>query len=535
MLCVKCGKEYEGSQCPYCDGPVILVNNSDYLARKKAYEQKQALKEKSASSSTKNKKTKPAKQSRQSKAVRKRENSSEDNYRDNNNKYTIKKFKADKNKIKLIVSVSAIILILLSCLGLYKLVTRKNYVLYMSNNGRIYNMAGMESEFVCESYNAVFTSDHKTFYQPEFPNEVDSDDCVDLLASDEGKYFAAVSFDETNNEYTTFVWNTKGLCEVNRDSDSKELLFISDDGVLVYTSTPIINTEGKAGNTKTCVAKINKLKATVTNISMDNRNTFVYSANDLIVSLDNDGTLALYDYDRMEKSVIEEEVESILAMSSDSKNTFCLNTDKRNSYKSADAVIYRKGNIDHYYNLLDKTNVKLGANTGYTTDYIYYEGVDYVIKITENEVLIGEVSEQIEYTVLDTISKERNYIYMPDDKQLLLVNSDGELKLYKKTEGKTLCKNVVAGSLSKVYNKNRAVCYVTDNKLYYLADLKKNKPVVLSEADSDKANNIKNICYYKKRIYFYNGEKTLYSASVKGKDLRNIGNVDSFWVGTTKE
>ena len=43
MLCTKCGQEYEGSQCPRCDGPVILVNNSDYLARRKAYEEKQAL------------------------------------------------------------------------------------------------------------------------------------------------------------------------------------------------------------------------------------------------------------------------------------------------------------------------------------------------------------------------------------------------------------------------------------------------------------------------------------------------------------
>jgi hypothetical protein len=55
MLCTKCGQEYEGSQCPRCDGPVILVNNSDYLARRKAYEEKQALKERSASSDKKEK------------------------------------------------------------------------------------------------------------------------------------------------------------------------------------------------------------------------------------------------------------------------------------------------------------------------------------------------------------------------------------------------------------------------------------------------------------------------------------------------
>ena len=42
MICAKCGTEYEGSQCPKCDGPVIKVNNSDYLARRKAYEERQA-------------------------------------------------------------------------------------------------------------------------------------------------------------------------------------------------------------------------------------------------------------------------------------------------------------------------------------------------------------------------------------------------------------------------------------------------------------------------------------------------------------
>ena len=49
MLCTKCGQEYEGSQCPRCDGPVILVNNSDYLARRKAYEEKQTSLSKPAS------------------------------------------------------------------------------------------------------------------------------------------------------------------------------------------------------------------------------------------------------------------------------------------------------------------------------------------------------------------------------------------------------------------------------------------------------------------------------------------------------
>ena len=49
MICPKCGQEYEGDKCPRCSGPEIIVNNADYLKRRRAYEEKQAV-ERSASS-----------------------------------------------------------------------------------------------------------------------------------------------------------------------------------------------------------------------------------------------------------------------------------------------------------------------------------------------------------------------------------------------------------------------------------------------------------------------------------------------------
>ena len=45
MKCVKCGTEYEGNECPRCNGPVIKINSSDYMARRKAYEESLARKE----------------------------------------------------------------------------------------------------------------------------------------------------------------------------------------------------------------------------------------------------------------------------------------------------------------------------------------------------------------------------------------------------------------------------------------------------------------------------------------------------------
>ena len=43
MLCPKCGREYEGTKCPNCDGLDIIVNQDDYLKRRKEYEEKQAV------------------------------------------------------------------------------------------------------------------------------------------------------------------------------------------------------------------------------------------------------------------------------------------------------------------------------------------------------------------------------------------------------------------------------------------------------------------------------------------------------------
>ena len=157
MLCTKCGQEYEGSQCPRCDGPVILVNNSDYLARRKAYEEKQALKERSASSDKKEKsqsdygqalakrvqaikkqsrnKTESKKQSQnRSKADSRKQSQSKagGSRNDNQEKPQIRIARRQINKrMKMIAAaLIAVVLIGVAAFGIYKLATKKNYAVY---------------------------------------------------------------------------------------------------------------------------------------------------------------------------------------------------------------------------------------------------------------------------------------------------------------------------------------------------------------------------------------------------------------------
>ena len=172
MLCTKCGQEYEGSQCPRCDGPVILVNNSDYLARRKAYEEKQALKERSASSDKKEEsqsdygqalakrvqaikkqsrnKTESKKQSQnRSKADSRKQSQSKagGSRNDNQEKPQIRIARRQINKrMKMIAAaLIAVVLIGVAAFGIYKLATKKNYALYVSYNGKIYDIAGLDS------------------------------------------------------------------------------------------------------------------------------------------------------------------------------------------------------------------------------------------------------------------------------------------------------------------------------------------------------------------------------------------------------
>ena len=227
MLCTKCGQEYEGSQCPRCDGPVILVNNSDYLARRKAYEEKQALKERSASSDKKEesqsdygqalaKRVQAIKQSRgkaqqsrskadnkksqsrgkadnkkqsqsRSKADSRKQNGGNRNDNQEKPQIRIARRKVNKRMKMIAVALIAVVLIGVAAFGIYKLATKKNYALYVSYNGKIYDIAGLDSNYVCDESNAIFAADSKTFYTPQWPEQIDSGKNILSVASDNGK------------------------------------------------------------------------------------------------------------------------------------------------------------------------------------------------------------------------------------------------------------------------------------------------------------------------------------------------------------
>ena len=574
MLCTKCGQEYEGSQCPRCDGPVILVNNSDYLARRKAYEEKQALKERSASSDKKEEsqsdygqalakrvqaikkqsrnKTESKKQSsgktgnkkqsqNRSKADSRKQNVGKagGGRNDNQEKPQIRIARRQINKrMKMIAAaLIAVLLVGAAAFGIYKLATKKNYALYVSYNGKIYDIAGLDSNYVCDESNAIFAADSKTFYTPQWPEQIDSEKNILSVASDDGKYFVTVTYDESNSSgrYSMYIWNKDECVLVSEDNLQKEIMYISDDGLVIYTNINIINDEGSTNGTSLAMSSIKEVKkhaeAQTTLIEGNLNKAYVYESKHLIVCLTNAGSLYTYDYEKKEKPVsVADAVMQLWPVSENMTGVYTANADSLNTRKDVDTLLYSKSDGVYYYSCKDASAYKIDKKTDNDADYVFDRDNSLIYRISGTSMTSALIKETkvSEYVDVDSMTKEKNYIYNSSDGQIVYVNAKGQLRVVdnKITD---IASDVNAGSLSKVYNKSKALTYVSGGRQFYMDNIKSKAVAIL---ESDAVTDTEGTYFYKNRIYAYDADNILYSNTLKGNNSSQIGYVERLWIGT---
>ena len=572
MLCTKCGQEYEGSQCPRCDGPVILVNNSDYLARRKAYEEKQALKERSASSDKKEEsqsdygqalakrvqaikkqsrnKTESKKQSsgktgnkkqsqNRSKADSRKQSQSKagGGRNDNQEKPQIRIARRQINKrMKMIAAaLIAVLLVGAAAFGIYKLATKKNYALYVSYNGKIYDIAGLDSNYVCDESNAIFAADSKTFYTPQWPEQIDSEKNILSVASDDGKYFVTVTYDESNSSgrYSMYIWNKDECVLVSEDNLQKEIMYISDDGLVIYTNINIINDEGSTNGTSLAMSSIKEVKkhaeAQTTLIEGNLNKAYVYESKHLIVCLTNAGSLYTYDYEKKEKPVsVADAVMQLWPVSENMTGVYTANADSLNTRKDVDTLLYSKSDGVYYYSCKDASAYKIDKKTDNDADYVFDRDNSLIYRISVTSALIKETKVS-EYVDVDSMTKEKNYIYNSSDGQIVYVNAKGQLRVVDNNKITDIASDVNAGSLSKVYNKSKALTYVSGGRQFYMDNIKSKAVAIL---ESDAVTDTEGTYFYKNRIYAYDADNILYSNTLKGNNSSQIGYVERLWIGT---
>lgn len=665
MLCPKCGQEYEGSECPRCSGPKIVVNNSDYLRRKKAYEEKQADKKSASSDMTnavfedmvrnmsiskandtsktsnnqykdennisKNKKNKGAKKATESsfgkdninthnekaivnnksenepdaidimkqksaKAVqdgidkirkitsskdksKKKDNSAQatsdenDMYLDDSKEDIIKNadirkrdmshtFKGiNKKKLKsYVLSIVAILVVVVTAFAIYRFAIRKNYQMYMSSERGIYDVSKLETEYICDTSSAIFAADKKTFFTPNIPSDIEKNNIISTLASDSGKYFTATTYDSESQKYAVYIFDENSCLKISDNTKVKSVKYITDTGKLIYTDYE----EARSGEEES-ESDSNNIEGGVTNINLyeyvidtssksdvlqgkqqlidDNiQNVNIYTNKNVLICLDKDNSLYLYNYEKMDKKTgIADDVSYVYVMSDETQNLYTYHSDEVNQLKSATGFVYSINNVCYYHEITEKEVTNKTVDADNTDDFIIakavgstlqfvYEKDSYCYMINSGKLSYAKVNGKVmgDYNKIAQLGSMMSLVYIPSEEQLVFINSDGNLVYAKKGDIKNITENVLEGSLSLVVNSDKGVTYIKDNSRYYIASVSDNEVKLSDDVTASSAR----VVFYKNKLYFYKEDGVLYTCSHKGKELNQVGNVEWFWLGS---
>ena len=432
----------------------------------------------------------------------------------------------------------AVLLVGAAAFGIYKLATKKNYALYVSYNGKIYDIAGLDSNYVCDESNAIFAADSKTFYTPQWPEQIDSEKNILSVASDDGKYFVTVTYDESNSSgrYSMYIWNKDECVLVSEDNLQKEIMYISDDGLVIYTNINIINDEGSTNGTSLAMSSIKEVKkhaeAQTTLIEGNLNKAYVYESKHLIVCLTNAGSLYTYDYEKKEKPVsVADAVMQLWPVSENMTGVYTANADSLNTRKDVDTLLYSKSDGVYYYSCKDASAYKIDKKTDNDADYVFDRDNSLIYRISGTSMTSALIKETkvSEYVDVDSMTKEKNYIYNSSDGQIVYVNAKGQLRVVDNNKITDIASDVNAGSLSKVYNKSKALTYVSGGRQFYMDNIKSKAVAIL---ESEAVTDTEGTYFYKNRIYAYDADNILYSNTLKGNNSSQIGYVERLWIGT---
>lgn len=601
MKCVICGTEYEGNECPRCNGPVIKINSSDYMARRKAYEESLARKEiqkvlDSAEeacnvlSGESEQSDKDGKTIQQGKRAKKRSNKVK-NYdegvfditkvdfndvadklkagseklaskakgkaqqekaktRKNNNAKTDNNVKADNN-IKMDSRIRpqtkhsykkagvavAIVIVAIAAISLIMAVLlRKNSYIYMSDGSRIYDVSSLESQYICDVKDALFGLDEVTFYTPEWPENISKDSVVSSAASPDGKYYAADVYNDEDELYSLYVWSQDGSVEVVNNIYAHEIYYISDKGTIIYKETETINDTGKTGGLKLSMAEITNDKSSgsligkTDTIEASLTQAYVYSDSDTIIILDSDNRLYQYNYSNKKQTYVADNVDNIYPLS-DTDGVYTKGAGHLNTSDKADEYIYNSQDNNYIVSVKNGLAQQLdgidGANMTYIidskNDYIYWVGNK---KVSYAKYKDGMVSDKKE---LGSIGNMQNIVFLKASGELVYINSEAKLINALKGDKTVIAENVKDGSLSLINNTKESITYIDNDGQYYLKTPSAKKVLMGNVTDTV---NTSDTSLYRKRLYYYGSDKTLYSCDLKGGSKSQIGTVDRLWIGT---
>lgn len=540
MVCPKCGREYEGTKCPNCDGLDIIVNQDDYLKRRREYEEKQAaLKSASSDNEEKNKSNealrpdeildkivKAGGQARKKIVDKKAEKAQKEN---------------KKKKKTIIIGIVISIVVLAGILATYMLINHKEATLYTIYDNAIYRLSETNMQQVCDYDEVLFESDNNSFHIQSIPQQFRDRTIKESMASSNGKYYCAFVYNHSSNNYSIILWNNENCNIVAENNKEKKLLYIDNDGYVIYQETEVINEEGSVGMTQLYISKVESdHNVTTTMISETVKDIYIYSDKKAVIFNDLNGKLYTYVYGKNpKKQLIAHDVTTVYGAVGDCLYLFSYKAQQVNTLKDCNGFIYKCDDLIYYYtfDFKDGKSIYLGKNNDANLTYIVDK--NDVIMVSKNTLMRAKIVDKAidthtEIKVIDTYTEIAklgtlgNIIYDSNSKSVIFINDNNSLMYYCKGKVTTISDKVTDGTLNWVANTKGGFTYVCNQAQMYCKNVK-TSPVKITEEGNIAQNS--EVFYQKGKLYFVNMDGKLYVCNDSGNNCNMIGEANRIILG----
>lgn len=555
MICPKCGNEFEGTTCPKCNSPAIIVNASDYERRKREWEKRRQQEKDEEEKRNKNKED----------VQRIASKIAGTDYKEVISSGT-GTFAAFIARHKAGVSIFCILLlaVIIGAAAAIKHVSDEKNQLYISDGEYIY-MGVTAENALCSEGDTVFSSDGRNGYLLAPPDEVDKSSIIASMCSSNGKYYASVIYKEdalakpevssdeagtvgessaaavngnaiSSGIYAVYVWERgKGAYCISEDGNEKAIKNISDNGYIVYTDTEYMN-EGIVHSVALAMARIGNgaLAAVLT------KDVQAFTITDeAAVWLEDDGKLLMRAFDdNASASLIAGSVSGIYGQTSEScylhagsyvqgsKLARCI-------YATADGELMLIDTSDmknkpSYMCTVSAVPEKIICESQYGCAYIVYP--ETIVRYTGLGGSDGKNGIKSEQT--GRIKSPGAAAYSENTGELYYINASGEL-IKIKHKGKSDFTNIVikedvdGTAIDALDIYGRDLVFMSEGT-FYCIDTDKDRIIAIVN-NAEKNAQIQAV-RYKRRIY-YIFDKTLGFVTDDGKDSVSLGEARKILIG----
>jgi len=494
MICPKCGRNIEGTLCPYCDEPQIDDNTDEYLKRKSAYEE--SLKD-----------TEPEPEERQTGG---------------------RKFKRRYAVITLAAIGAALAVALVST----HLPRSFDGRLYTESGGKVFSIT---DGGLSETTGRMFSSEGKSVYaevrEPEGISAVPASGLKGYAASSNGEYFALTQLEDngTDDNYSLYIWNKNGdFVKALSQKDVITVRDVTNSGEVIYTTSPVLNDQWYTGDDVLHIYKVTgasggSLTGESKKIGDSVQSFFIYENVKALVCLDKSGQLyTCPGYDPEKRVLISDGVTKVLPENGDEDNYFSSAAASVNTSKSADLIAYLRDGIWSLTDTGGRIGLTLGA-AGENTEFIYDDS-NRVLYKAEGAGLsrcILSDSGLTDWEAIGTVGE--NLLWDAHKSTLIFETSEGGLARAETGNVTEIAREDAGVSLYRIFNGEGYV-YRSDDGIFVTHDIK-GVPVRLS---GEISGEIRMCAQIKGMLYIYAGDG-LYTVDRDGR-VTESGSCEGLYV-----